>query len=163
MIPAGFNKIHLIVFDFDGVFTDNAVYVDQNGIEGVRCSRSDGIGLSRLKEIGIDAVVLSTEENPVVSSRCKKLKVACIQGISDKKKALRYLLKKRKIDASAVAFVGNDVNDIAVMEMVGFPIAVADAYPEVLEIAKWKTVCHGGFGAVREICDTIYQAQRNNA
>ena len=75
-------KIRLVVFDFDGVFTDNSVYTDEKGHESVRCSRFDGIGLARLRTLGIDAFVLSTETNPVVSARCRKLKLPCLQGLS---------------------------------------------------------------------------------
>lgn len=151
-----FAKVKLIIFDFDGVFTDNMVYVNQNGEETVRCSRADGIGLAKMKELGIKLLVLSTEENKVVTERCKKLKIDCIQGCVNKKDALIEILSKMNINQSEVAFVGNDLNDLDAMKVVAFPITVSDAYPEIKEIAIWCTQRSGGNGAVREICDTIY-------
>lgn len=148
-------RLRLVLFDFDGVFTDNMVYVMQDGTEAVRCSRADGIGLRRLERTGIHPMILSTEVNPVVSMRARKLQIECVQGCEDKAAALGEICRKRGIDRSAVAFVGNDLNDLACMSLVGLPIAVADAYPEVLAVARHRTLRRGGDGAVREVCDWI--------
>lgn len=150
-------EIRLVVFDFDGVFTDNAVYTDEKGRESVRCSRFDGIGLSRLRALGIDAFVLSTETNPVVSARCRKLNLPCLQGCSDKLPALLKEIRRRKWTPAQVAYVGNDINDSACLRTVALPIVVADAHPEVLPLARWKTRTPGGMGAVREICDCFHR------
>jgi len=158
-----FSKTRLVVFDFDGVFTDNAVYTDENGKEQVRCSRADGFGLQLLRKANVDTLVLSTEENPVVSARCRKLKLECIQGCPDKAAAFKELCELRAIKPETVAFVGNDINDLEIMRCVGFPIAVADAYPEVIAAAIWKTTKPGGFGAVREFCEHVYSAKVNHA
>ncbi|MBN1293321.1 MAG: HAD hydrolase family protein [Candidatus Latescibacteria bacterium] len=156
-------KIKLVIFDFDGVFTDNAVYTDEDGKEFVRCTRADGFGLRMLREIGVDAVVLSMETNPVVSTRCKKLHIACIQGCSDKVSVFRELCASRSVTPQEVAFVGNDINDIELLRLVGFPVAVADAYPEVRAVAKWTTTKLGGYGAVREFCEYVYKAKVHHA
>jgi len=90
-------RIRLLVLDFDGVLTDNRVFIDENGKEYVICSRADGIGLTEMKKMGIGTLVLSTEPNPVVSRRCRKLKVECVQGCNDKWGTLNGILKKRGV------------------------------------------------------------------
>ena len=147
----------LIVFDFDGVFTDNSMFVDENGIESVRCSRSDGLGLRKLDEISIPYCIISTEKNPVVSMRAKKLGIAVSQGHDIKLPVLRDMAKLKNIALQNIAYVGNDINDLDCLCAVGFPIAVCDAYPEVVAVAAYKTERLGGYGAVREICDLFYE------
>jgi 3-deoxy-D-manno-octulosonate 8-phosphate phosphatase (KDO 8-P phosphatase) len=150
------DSIRLVVFDFDGVFTDNFVYVFEDGREAVRCTRADGLGLARLREVGISTLVLSTETNPVVQRRCQKLKVECISGCPDKRATLIEFATERRLQVAAVAYVGNDVNDAGCLTAVGLPIVVADAHPEVLPLARYQTRCRGGHGAVREICDLFF-------
>ncbi|MBF0239531.1 MAG: HAD hydrolase family protein [SAR324 cluster bacterium] len=150
-----FEKVKCVVFDFDGVFTDNRVIVNENGMEAVLCNRSDGIGLGRVRKLGISMFVLSTETNPVVSKRCEKLHLECIQGCVEKHQTLEILLKERCISPEETLFLGNDVNDLECLKMVGFPVVVADAYPEVKEVACWITNRNGGDGAVRELCDLV--------
>lgn len=145
-----FPEIDLIVFDFDGVFTDNSVIVSENGEESVRCSRSDGLGLKNLK---IPAMVLSTEKNPVVYRRCEKLGIPCVQGCEDKGLGIQKIALEMGVELSKIAFVGNDRNDIPALNLVGFPIVVQDAHPSVLPLAKMVTKNPGGHGAVREVCD----------
>lgn len=152
-------KIRLIVFDFDGVFTDNRVLVGEDGSEYVFCSRADGLGLATLRQRGIDCMVLSTETNPVVAKRCDKLKLECFQGCADKWKSLRGILQNKKIDLSYVGYVGNDINDLSCMENVGVAICVADAAPEIKAVAHLVTSRRGGEGAVREICDLVIRAR----
>lgn len=156
-------NVKLLVLDFDGVLTDNRVWVDQDGRESVACNRSDGWGIARLREAGVQLLVLSTEQNPVVAARCRKLKVECIQGCDDKRTRLEQLLEERGLSASQVAYVGNDVNDLACMESVGVAIAVADAESAVRAIASLVTARRGGHGAVREVCDWILEARRRRA
>lgn len=148
-------KVRLAVFDFDGVFTDNTVYVSQDGTEYVRCSRSDGFGLKKLKNLGISTFVLSTEPSPIVKLRCEKMKVDFKQGLKDKVKALLDLSNQSKIPLDDILFLGNDINDIDCMNLVGVPVAVKDAYPEVKKTSKFITYRKGGYGAVREVCDWI--------
>jgi YrbI family 3-deoxy-D-manno-octulosonate 8-phosphate phosphatase len=153
-----FRAARLVVFDFDGVFTDNSVYVFEDGREAVRCSRSDGIGLRAIERLGITPIILSTETNPVVSSRAHKLQVRCIQGCPDKSAALYALAEEFQLMLEQVAFVGNDVNDAACLGVVGLPIVVEDAHPAVLPLARYRTRAAGGRGAVREVCDLLVSA-----
>ncbi len=157
------SKVRLIAFDFDGVFTDNAVYVDQNGIESVRCWRSDGLGLRKLEEIGIKPIILSTEANPVVMKRSEKLHIDCIHGSLDKHKDLSLLLDKLQLKFTETAFVGNDINDLECLKAVVCPIIVHDAHPDVTEYAVYKTKTPGGYGAVREVCDLFSELTRINS
>ena len=145
--------IRLIAFDFDGVFTDNTVFVSEDGTETVRCFRSDGIGLQKLKKLGIETVIISTEANPVVSARARKLKIRCIQNCQDKHAVLKDIAQEKNITLEEVAFVGNDINDLPCLECVALPIVVQDAYQDVVSIALYQTKRPGGHGAVREICD----------
>lgn len=151
-------KIKLVAFDFDGVFTDNTVYVDQSGVESVRCWRGDGLGLEMLRQRGIQLAVISTETNSVVQSRCEKLKIRCISGVSDKAASLRSLADELAINLNMTCFLGNDRNDIPALEIVGFPAIVADADKSVKHLASIKTQLMGGRGAVRELCELITTA-----
>jgi YrbI family 3-deoxy-D-manno-octulosonate 8-phosphate phosphatase len=150
-------KNRLVAFDFDGVFTDNMVYVLQDGLEAVRCNRSDGIGLQKLKKLGIETVIISTESNPVVSARAQKLQIRCFQNCEDKRKTLESVARELGISLDEVAFVGNDINDRACLTGVGLPIVVHDAHPDVRPLAAYRTRANGGHGAVREICDLFEQ------
>ena len=151
-------NIRLIAFDFDGVFTDNMVYVLEDGTEAVRCYRSDGIGLQKLKRLGIETVIISTESNPVVSARARKLKIQCYQGCHDKRAVLDEVAEKMGISLDEVAFMGNDVNDLSCLSCVALPIVVKDAHPDVVSVARYRTINPGGCGAVREICDLFERA-----
>ena len=154
-------RTKLIVFDFDGVFTDNRVFVNQDGSESVACWRSDGLGLSRLRSLDIPVWVVSTEKNPVVGARCKKLQLNCIQGCDDKLSAIGKISKESGCSLGETAFIGNDINDLECLKAVGLPIVVADAHPDVIGFAKYITLNPGGHGAVREICDIIYSVSGN--
>jgi N-acylneuraminate cytidylyltransferase len=153
--PAVLAPVRLLVLDFDGVLTDNSVIVTDDGREAVRCSRSDGWGIARLRDAGIEVVVLSTETNAVVAARCAKLRIRCIQACDDKRSRIEQLVAELGFTASEVAYVGNDVNDLASMRWVGVPIAVADARPEVKAVARLVTTRTGGNDAVREVADWI--------
>lgn len=154
--------VQLVVFDFDGVFTDNTVLVSQDGSETVRCWRSDGLGLSRLRAVGVKMLIVSTEKNPVVAARANKLKLPCKQGVDDKAEAVLTACREFGVTPKATMFVGNDINDIPAFGVVGLPVAVADAYPEVDPHVIWRTQRAGGYGAVREICDALFNATRIN-
>ena len=156
------STIKLIAFDFDGVFTDNTVYVSQDGTESVRCWRSDGLGLSRLKSVGVQAFIISTEVNPVVAARADKLKLPYKQGVSDKAATVLEICREYRVSLENTMFVGNDINDIPAFGLVGIPVAVADAYPEVSSHVMYRTKKPGGFGAVREICDMIFHAREGS-
>jgi 3-deoxy-D-manno-octulosonate 8-phosphate phosphatase (KDO 8-P phosphatase) len=153
--------IRLVAFDFDGVFTDNSVYVSQDGVESVRCWRSDGLGLSRLNRTDVKLLIISTEANPVVSVRAQKLKLDWKQAVEDKAAAILSTCKELGIALENTMFVGNDINDIPAFNIVGLPVAVADAYPETYPHILYRTTKPGGYGAVREICDLIYNAKKS--
>lgn len=152
-----FENIRLLVFDFDGVMTDNRVLVDEGGREAVFCHRGDGWGVAALRKAGLDMIVLSTEENPVVAARCAKLNLPCIQGSKDKLEDLERLCAEKDIEPAEVAYMGNDENDLACMTWVGLPIAVADAVPTILAKARLLMSAKGGHGAIRELADRLLQ------
>lgn len=151
--------IQLVVFDFDGVFTDNTVIVDQDGVESVRCWRGDGLGLERLRRLGLELAVISTEVNPVVSARCAKLRLPVVQGCPDKLSELQLLWERTGIAPEATCYIGNDINDASALGAVGLPAVVADAHPDVVPLALLRTRAEGGRGAVRELCDRIADAR----
>ncbi len=155
-------QIQMVVFDFDGVFTDNRVLVMQDGTEGVFCSRADGFGLSALRGMGIQLMVISKEVNPVVGMRCNKLRLPCIQGCDNKQEVLTRETRQLGISLERVAYVGNDINDIECLKVVGFPVCVADAWPPVKQVARYITKAKGGYGAVREFCDFIAEVKKGN-
>ncbi len=150
----------LLVLDFDGVLTDNRVWVTESGNEAVACDRSDGMGLAMLRAQGLEIVVLSTEKNPVVAARCRKLGLPCQQGVDDKAAALRMLAAQRGVELSEVVYVGNDVNDLECLHLAGCGVAVADAHAEVLAAADLVLKRPGGHGAVRELCDLLLDRMR---
>ncbi|MGZ6316499.1 MAG: cytidylyltransferase domain-containing protein [Anaerolineales bacterium] len=150
-------KVKLIVSDFDGVFTDNRVWTDQHGKETVAGSRSDGLRIRELREQGIEVLILSSEENPVVVERAKKLGIEAVQETDTRKKgdALKNLLSRKGVEPANVIFMGNDVNDLPCFEIAGWSVAVADAYPAVLRAADYVLQAAGGHGAPRELFDLV--------
>lgn len=148
-------KIELIVLDFDGVLTDNRVWVDENGLERVAAHRGDGMGISLVKKEGYTVIVLSTETNKVVAARCKKLNIPVYHGIEDKGPAIKKLAQENHADLKNIVYVGNDVNDLPCLDLVGCAVVVADAHPDIISSADIILTKKGGHGAVREICDMI--------
>jgi N-acylneuraminate cytidylyltransferase len=148
-------RLRLVVFDFDGVMTDNRVLVHQDGTETVMCDRGDGLGIERLRGRGVDMLVLSKEINPVVAARCRKLQLPCVQGIDGKAAYLTRYLTEKGIDPALVAYVGNDVNDLDCLRLVGVPVVVQDAHASVRGAARIVLNASGGRGAVREFCDRV--------
>ena len=153
--PTDAIPVDAVVTDFDGVHTDDAAYVDVDGREIVRVLRGDGMGVSLLRKAGIPLLILSTEVNAVVRARADKLQVPVIHGSEDKAAALREWAQQTGIDLARTAYVGNDVNDLEAMSLVGWPIAVADARPEVKAAARVVLSRSGGQGAVREVVDRV--------
>lgn len=153
-------KINLVVFDFDGVMTDNRVWVDQEGVESVAASRSDGMGIEMLLAAGIKAVIISTESNPVVSARAKKLGLPYFHGVGDKASILKAYLEKENILTGETVYIGNDVNDLPCFPIVACAIAVADSHPDVCRHADQILNHSGGHGAVREVCDILLDRYR---
>ncbi len=147
--------VRAVVTDFDGVHTDDTALVDQDGRELVRVSRSDGMGARLLREAGIPLVILSAETNAVVRARGQKLHAHVIHGVDDKAAALRDWAQQTGVDLAACAYLGNDVNDLPAMALVGWPVAVADARAEVRATARVVLSNPGGSGAVRELADRV--------
>ncbi len=153
-------QVKLVVFDFDGVFTDNAVWVSETGEEWVRCSRGDGYGLKLLREQGISLCVLSSEINPVVQARCTKLKLDCYQGFEDKSSKFAEIVEQYGVSLMQTAYVGNDINDICCLQQAGVSVAVSDAFLPALAAARYQTQLPGGHGAVREVCEWIFACRQ---
>ena len=154
-------RVRLAVFDFDGVFTDNRVWVNEQGEETLAFSRSDGLGLRRLEEVGVRPLIVSMEQNPIVSARAGKLRVDCVQGVEDKLAVLQERTGELGVALANTAYVGNDVNDADCLRAVGVPVVPADAWPEVKPLARWVLSRAGGAGCVREFCDAVWEAQRS--
>ncbi len=150
-----------LVTDFDGVHTDDTATVDSEGRESVRVSREDGMGVSRLRRAGIPMLILSTEQNPVVARRAEKLRVPVLHGVDDKTVALAAWAADQRLPLSDIAYVGNDVNDLGALGLVGWPVAVANAHPAVKAAARVVLTRRGGEGAVREVIERMLAADEN--
>lgn len=145
------HRISLIVYDFDGVMTDNTVHVDQNGIESVIVNRSDGYAVARIRELGLKQIIISTEKNPVVIKRAEKLNIPVISGVDDKKTVLSQYCCENKIKLEEVLYIGNDLNDCDAMTCVGYPCCPGDAEIEIQNISVWISSCNGGHGVIRDL------------
>lgn len=152
--------VRLLVLDFDGVMTDNRVWVSEEGIEFVAAHRGDGMGVEMVRESGVEVMVLSREMNPVVAARCRKLNIVYQHGLREKVPALEQIIQERQLSVDEVIYVGNDINDLGCMRLVGCGVAVADAHPKVLAEADIVLAKPGGFGAVRELCDRIVHSKK---
>ena len=150
-----FQGIQLIIYDFDGVMTDNRALLMDDGREAVFVQRGDGLAVAMIKEMGIPQVILSTETNPIVAARARKLGIPVLRKVADKKGAVEALLKKRGVTREHVIFIGNDLNDEGAMLSVGWPIAPADACPQIKKISRIVLSTPGGYGVVRELLDLL--------
>jgi len=149
------NNIDAFVFDFDGVLTNNLVHLDQDGREWVSCSRSDGLAFDVLRKLKKPAYILSTEKNPVVTARAKKLKIHALQGVDNKVTALLNLVKTHGYDIGNILYVGNDLNDFSVMQSCGHTVCPADSHARIKEISNVILNTHGGEGVVRELLENV--------
>ena len=155
-------KIKLLVCDVDGVFSDGRIYLGNDGEELKAFHTKDGFGIKALGQSGVDIGVITGRRSNIVANRMKALNVKYIvQGQEDKLPALTELIDLLSLKPEQVAYIGDDVPDLACIEYVGLGIAVADAHPAVIQKANYTTFTQGGFGAVREVCDLIMQAQNN--
>jgi len=156
-------SIKMIVSDFDGVISDGRVWTDENGRETVAATRADSMRVEELRQRGIEVMILSSEVNPVVSQRAKKMGVEAIHGLSlsGKGEALKHFLSEQKIAAAQVVYLGNDFNDLPCFEIAGWSVAVVDSYPEVLRAADYVLKTRGGYGALRELCDLVLRIIRD--
>jgi len=159
------DDIHTIVFDFDGVFTDNKVWVDQEGRESVRCDRGDGLAFDLMRayqkqgKLKVDTFILSKETNPVVQVRARKLKLDCHNATGDKLTFMTERLTEKLPDSAApfagLVYVGNDLNDLPLMRKAGYRVAPADAHSKVLGVADLVLPQRGGEGFVREFIEQL--------
>jgi len=150
---AGSTKI--IITDFDGVLTDNCVYVSEIGVESVKCSRSDGLAIKILKDSNYKIYIYSTETNPVVSARAAKLNIESIQSVENKKTFLSNWSKKNSIDLNKVIYVGNDLNDFGAMKLCGYKICPSNSHEEIKKIADLVLNTQGGDGVFMEILNIL--------
>jgi N-acylneuraminate cytidylyltransferase len=150
-------EVRMVVLDFDGVLTDNRVWVDKDGHEWVAANRGDGWGIARLKEVGVEVIVLSTETDPVVAARCDKLGIESVQGLNLKTEALEEIMTDKGIKPEHTVYLGNDVNDTACFALVACALVPSDAHHEAKRQADIHLSQRGGHGAVRELCDMILE------
>ena len=149
-------NIRAVLFDFDGVFTDNRFKLEANGNETVFCSRSDGIGIKNLQNAGYLIAVISGESHPIVSVRCKKLGILDIlQNVDDKGSAFNKWSQEKGIPPNEIIYLGNDTNDLECLNIAGCGIVVADAHPQAIKIANLQLSQCGGKGAIRELSDLL--------
>lgn len=160
--PELFATVKLAIFDFDGVFTDNFVITGQDGSESIRSWRGDGVGLARLRQIGIQSIIVSSEINPVASVRGLKLNCRVDFGVEDKGERVRAICSELSVNPKTVMYLGNDINDIPALKVVGIPLGVQDSHRDILPFILGRTESMGGFGAVREVCDLICEATKKD-
>ena len=161
--------VHTIVFDFDGVFTDNKVWIDLNGVESVRCDRGDGLGFDLLRAFikannwAVNYFILSKEKNPVVSVRAQKLQIDCVQSISNKADYLASYIDKKRRSAEGLLYLGNDLNDLKAMRIAGFSVAPSDAHAVILGQADLVLPQKGGDGFVRTFIELLIRLEKMSA
>ncbi|WP_394812970.1 cytidylyltransferase domain-containing protein [Streptomyces boetiae] len=153
--------IDAVVLDFDGTQTDDRVLVDSEGRELVAVHRGDGLGIAALRRAGLSLLILSTEENPVVAARARKLRIPVLHGVDRKDLALKHWCEEHGIAPERVLYAGNDVNDLPCFDLVGWPVAVASAHDVVRGAARAVTSAPGGAGAIREIASWILGKELN--
>ncbi|MEV5384215.1 N-acylneuraminate cytidylyltransferase [Streptomyces sp. NPDC052721] len=149
------DDVDAVVLDFDGTQTDDRVLIDSDGREFVAVHRGDGLGIAALRRSGLKLLILSTEQNPVVAARARKLRIPVLHGIDRKDLALKQWCEEQGIAPERVLYVGNDVNDLPCFALVGWPVAVASAHDVVRGAARAVTTVPGGDGAIREIASWI--------
>jgi N-acylneuraminate cytidylyltransferase/3-deoxy-D-manno-octulosonate 8-phosphate phosphatase (KDO 8-P phosphatase) len=149
------DNIDAFVFDFDGVLTNNLVYLDENGNEIVSCNRADGLAFDVLRKLQKPSYILSTEKNPVVTARANKLKIPVLQGINNKVEALKEIANKEGFNLQNILYVGNDLNDYQVMKLCGFSVCPADSHPKIKEISDVVLKTNVGNGVVRELLEDV--------
>jgi YrbI family 3-deoxy-D-manno-octulosonate 8-phosphate phosphatase len=153
-------SIKCIAYDFDGVMTDNRCLVDENGKEAVFINRSDGYAIARFKELGIEQVIISTEKNPVVAARARKLGIEVYHGLDEKTETIKDYCLNNNLELEDVLYLGNDLNDLGVFSIVGLTGAPNDAEEEIIAVANWVSKRKGGYGVIRELYSLYLMAIR---
>ena len=157
-----FKDIEAFVFDFDGVLTDNYVLTDENGKESVSCSRADGLAFDVLNKLNKPVYIISTEKNPVVKARAKKLKVPVLQSVGDKVEVMIDLANLNDYNLKNILYTGNDLNDYFVMQLCGYSACPADSHPKIKSISNISLSTNGGGGVVRELLENIFEINIEN-
>lgn len=147
--------IRLIVYDFDGVMTDNKVFIFPDGKEAVVCNRSDGLAVGMIKTRGIRQMIISSEVNKITRVRAKKIGLLCLSAVKDKKKCLADYCRKNKLRLDKVMFIGDDLNDLEAMKSVGWPACPIDAHWRIKKEARVVFTKKGGEGVIRELADRL--------
>jgi len=154
-------SIQLLVLDVDGTLTDGGLYYTDSGKELKKFNVKDGQGIKRLMNADVEVAIISASAAPATLHRAKKLGITHVDiGVEDKLKALHSLCEVLAISLEAVAYAGDDINDLSVMQAVACPFALADGIPQTKEVAKYVTEKRGGEGAVREICELIIESRQ---
>ncbi|MGA0083124.1 MAG: KdsC family phosphatase [Candidatus Nanopelagicales bacterium] len=151
----------LIITDFDGCLTDDRVWLNEHGEEFVAANRKDGLGIKRVKKLGIEVIIASTEVNKVVTARGKKLNLEVLQGLEDKKIALDSYLEKRNLKWKEVWYIGNEVNDLEALESAGFSVCPSDAVVKIKKISNLVLKTKGGYGIFSEIANILEKMVSN--
>ncbi len=152
------SQVKLLALDVDGVLTDGGLYYTESGEELRKFNIKDGQGIKLLMQLGIEVAIITAKDSLSTLHRAKKLGIThTYLGVEDKLPALEELVEKLGLSLSQVAYVGDDINDLAVMQAVGCPLTVADAMPQNQAQAMYVTRLNGGQGAIREICDILVQ------
>jgi len=160
MEPDRYQDIVLILSDVDGVLTDGGIEYDNQGIESKKFHARDGLGISLWQRAGNRFGIVTARSSQIVKTRAAELGIETVrQGFEKKQPVVKEIIEQLNLSASQVAFIGDDLPDLAAMKYVGLAVAVADAAPEVREVADLVTTCPGGTGAVRETVETILKAQ----
>ena len=153
-------KIKMLVFDCDGVMTDGSVTYDENGVEYKTFNVKDGHGIVRMNQSGFITAIITARQNGTVTHRAKNLNFTEVfQGRKYKLPALEELLEKYNLSFENVAYMGDDIPDLCILEKVGMACCPADAVDEVLKVCNFVSNKNGGRGAVRELCDFILDSQ----
>lgn len=148
-------QVDAVCYDFDGVMTDNRVLVDETGREAVFVNRADGMAVSALRKMGVPQIIMSTETNPVVAARAAKLQIPVLQGLEEKSVVLARYLDDNGFDPARTVFIGNDLNDLSAMRLVGIPVAPADAHSTIRSLACFVTTARGGEGVIRDFVENF--------
>lgn len=151
-----FDEIDALIFDFDGVLTDNSVYVDEHGNESVRCSRADGLAFDVLHKLKKPVYIISTEKNLVVEARARKLRVLVLQGVSDKRQALQHIVNEQGYRFEHLVYIGNDLNDYGAMSLCGLAVCPSDSHHKIKKRSNVVLNSPGGQGVARELLEDIF-------
>lgn len=154
--------IDALIFDFDGVLTDNSVFINEKGEESVKCNRGDGLAFEELKKLGLKSYIVSAEKNKVVAHRGKKLNIPVTHGVTDKVQAINELAESEDLDLKRILYIGNDLNDLRAMKCCGFSACPSDSHPSIKEASTFVLKKTGGSGIVREIIDDIFKIEVTN-